>query len=391
MTVFTRCCRVPSMPSILKLRGGAQRCLRSFRQNCIVPSQSRIASLTICRRILALRRGVGTAGWAESATLARILTYGEPQLEPARKASCFWPCRASELSRRGRPSHRHRPPLWPGRGRAHRARAWPALGQRRRAPLPSSASAGRAAARPHDRTRLGALDDAERLFSHVAAAPLRTDVLAGRPRRALEAAQPRIRPGAVAGRNDYLVENFTAIGRNPTDVELMMFAQANSEHCRHKIFNADLCHRRRGQGTKFAVRHDPRHPQAHPHGTLVAYSDNSSVIEGRRPGFIPDRQPSLRLHAEPTHILMKVETHNHPTAISPFPAHPPARAAKSATKAPPAAARAPKAGLTGFTVSNLNIPDLYPAVGSTRLQQALAHCLGPANHAGWPDWRRGVQ
>lgn len=118
---------------------------------------------------------------------------------------------------------------------------------------------------------------------------------------------------------DYLLENYQALKRNPSDVELMMFAQANSEHCRHKIFNADFIIDGVAQDKSlFAMIRDTH--AAHPEGTVVAYKDNASVIEGapiRR--FYPNADKrQYDFHTEDTHILMKVETHNHPTAIAPF-------------------------------------------------------------------------
>ena len=96
---------------------------------------------------------------------------------------------------------------------------------------------------------------------------------------ALERANAALGLALAADEIDYLDASFRALGRDPTDVELMMFAQANSEHCRHKIFNAELDRRRRAAGEE-PVRDDPRHARAHPQGTVVAYSDNAAVIEG---------------------------------------------------------------------------------------------------------------
>ena len=119
---------------------------------------------------------------------------------------------------------------------------------------------------------------------------------------------------------DYLEEQYTRINKNPTDVELMMFAQVNSEHCRHKIFNADwLIDGQEQEHSLFRMIRET-HKQ-NPDGTLVAYSDNSSVLEGSvSERFFPDAQTKeYHGHEEPIHILCKVETHNHPTAISPYP------------------------------------------------------------------------
>ena len=145
---------------------------------------------------------------------------------------------------------------------------------------------------------------------------------------------------------DYLVDAFTQLGqRNPTDVELMMFAQANSEHCRHKIFNADFTID--GEASPLSmfgmIRHTEQCAAAHRGGLR---SDNAAVMEGGRSNAFGCRRASparagLR-RAREAHVLMKVETHNHPPRSRPFPARPPAPAARSATRAPPAAARSPR-------------------------------------------------
>src|SRR6185295_5011260 len=118
---------------------------------------------------------------------------------------------------------------------------------------------------------------------------------------------------------DYLAENFTRMGRDPTDVELMILAQANSEHCRHKIFNARWVID--GIARDASLFGMIRHTHAvSPQRTVVAYSDNSAVIEGGVASrFYPDSDGRYCSHPEETHIVVKVETHNHPTAIAPFP------------------------------------------------------------------------
>ena len=118
---------------------------------------------------------------------------------------------------------------------------------------------------------------------------------------------------------DYLRNAYERLGRDPTDAELTMFAQANSEHCRHKIFNADwiIDGEPQRQSLFAMIRHTHA---AHPEGTLVAYSDNAAVMQGREAQrFYPGADGVYRAHAELTHTVMKCETHNHPTAISPFP------------------------------------------------------------------------
>jgi phosphoribosylformylglycinamidine synthase len=156
---------------------------------------------------------------------------------------------------------------------------------------------------------------------------------------------------------DYLVSAFEGLGRNPTDVELMMFAQANSEHCRHKIFNADwtIDGVREGRTLFGMIRNTT---QQHPDGILSAYSDNASVIEGF-PNRIFRRDPETGLYdyvEEDAHILMKVETHNHPTAISPHPGAATGSGGEIRDEGATGRGSTPKAGLTGFSVSHLKVP-----------------------------------
>lgn len=200
------------------------------------------------------------------------------------------------------------------------------------------------------------LAEAEQLFRHVPPRELaRVDVLGG-GRLALEAANKSLGLALSDDELDYLVENFTHIGRNPTDVELMMFAQANSEHCRHKIFNADWVIDGAAQAKSlFGMIRDTH--AAHPEGTVVAYSDNSSVIEGATiDRFYPRAGGSYGYSSELTHVLMKVETHNHPTAISPFPGAATGSGGEIRDEGATGTGSKPKAGLCGFSVSNLNIP-----------------------------------
>src|SRR5262249_39929974 len=118
---------------------------------------------------------------------------------------------------------------------------------------------------------------------------------------------------------EYLERYFVRIARNPTDVELMMFAQANSEHCRHKIFNANwVIDGHRIPQTLFGMIRSTH--AKHPRGTLVAYADNAAIVEGGETArFYPRGGGEYGYAAEPAHAVLKVETHNHPTAISPFP------------------------------------------------------------------------
>jgi phosphoribosylformylglycinamidine synthase len=200
------------------------------------------------------------------------------------------------------------------------------------------------------------LADVDQLFRHVPPRELTAvDVLGGR-RAALEAANRDLGLALSDDELDYLVDNFTRIGRNPTDVELMMFAQANSEHCRHKIFNAAWVIDGAAQAKSlFGMIRDTH--AAHPEGTVVAYSDNSSVIEGATiDRFYPRVDGSYAYSKELTHVLMKVETHNHPTAISPFPGAATGSGGEIRDEGATGIGSKPKAGLCGFSVSNLNIP-----------------------------------
>ena len=155
----------------------------------------------------------------------------------------------------------------------------------------------------------------------------------------------------------YLVESFTSLGRNPTDAELMMFAQANSEHCRHKIFNADWVIDGEGlDSSLFGMIRETHNAQ--PQGTLVAYDDNAAVIggfEGRR--FMADPVTGAYHYTpEAINIQIKVETHNHPTAISPFPGAATGAGGEIRDEGATGNGAKPKAGLCGFSVSNLRIP-----------------------------------
>ena len=198
--------------------------------------------------------------------------------------------------------------------------------------------------------------DAARLFVHSPPRPVRRIALAG-GRAALEQANREMGLALSAEEIDYLLESFARLGRDPTDAELMMFAQANSEHCRHKIFNARwiIDGGERPESLFAMIRYTH---ECHPQGVLSAYRDNAAVIEGS-PGvrYFPDpRTGAYRHSAEPIDILMKVETHNHPTAISPFPGAATGSGGEIRDEGATGRGAKPKAGLTGFTVSNLAIP-----------------------------------
>ncbi|NIA00238.1 phosphoribosylformylglycinamidine synthase [Massilia sp. CCM 8734] len=225
----------------------------------------------------------------------------------------------------------------------------------------TDAETGAVAALLHDRMTESVLrnaDQASDLFRELEARPLESVDVIGAGRHALEKANTELGLAMSDDEIDYLFQAFSTAGRNPTDVELMMFAQANSEHCRHKIFNADWIVDGISQlKTLFQMIKNTHELQ--PKGTIVAYSDNSSIMEGATVmRFYPrgaghEYAPSTEL----THTLMKVETHNHPTAISPFPGASTGAGGEIRDEGATGRGAKPKAGLTGFTVSNLMIPD----------------------------------
>ncbi|MFI3247053.1 MAG: phosphoribosylformylglycinamidine synthase, partial [Ferrimonas sp.] len=181
------------------------------------------------------------------------------------------------------------------------------------------------------------------------------DVLTG-GRAALEQANRTLGLALAEDEIDYLLASFTKLGRNPNDVELYMFAQANSEHCRHKIFNADWVIDGEPQPKSLFKMIKNTFEQT-PEQVLSAYSDNAAVMVGSNAGrFFADADGTYRYHQEPVHILMKVETHNHPTAISPYPGAATGSGGEIRDEGATGRGSKPKAGLTGFTVSNLNIP-----------------------------------
>ena len=201
------------------------------------------------------------------------------------------------------------------------------------------------------------VDDTDALFTHTEPAPFAIVDILGGGRSALEAANIELGLALSADEIDYLVENFNALGRNPVDIELMMFAQANSEHCRHKIFNASwIIDGQAQENTLFGMIRESW--KASPEGILSAYNDNAAVAEGFEvQRFFPD--PGTRHytpHAEAGHRVMKVETHNHPTAISPFPGAATGSGGEIRDEGATGRGAKPKAGLCGFSVSNLRIP-----------------------------------
>ena len=256
----------------------------------------------------------------------------------------------------------------------------------------------------HDRMTesvLATRAEAGQLFTALDAQPMAfVDVLGG-SRAALEAANTAWGLALADDEIDYLVSAFQGLARNPTDVELMMFAQANSEHCRHKIFNAQFTIDGVAQEKSLfgMIRHTE---QVAPHHTIVAYSDNASIMEGSqverfvaKMGSSADgvSAASYQKTSATHHVLMKVETHNHPTAISPFPGASTGAGGEIRDEGATGRGSKPKAGLTGFTVSKLwgglsDTPGGKPAHIASPLQIMTEGPLGGAafnNEFGRPN------
>ncbi|NDO72985.1 phosphoribosylformylglycinamidine synthase [Shewanella sp. SE1] len=211
----------------------------------------------------------------------------------------------------------------------------------------------------HDRMMEVVLDSfeaADMLFARTEPKPFVSVNILGEGRRALEIANREMGLALADDEIDYLVTNFLRLERNPNDIELMMFAQANSEHCRHKIFNADWIIDGEVQ-PKSLFKMIKNTYEKTPDYVLSAYKDNAAVMTGFEAGrFFPDSDGVYRYHTEPMHILMKVETHNHPTAISPYPGAATGSGGEIRDEGATGRGSKPKAGLTGFSVSNLKIP-----------------------------------
>ncbi len=216
------------------------------------------------------------------------------------------------------------------------------------------------AAELHDRmmeTVFTAEADAAQLFEHNQPAPVQSVDLLGEGRQALIDANVRLGLALAEDEIDYLQDAFTRLGRNPNDIELYMFAQANSEHCRHKIFNADWVIDGEQQ-PKSLFKMIKNTFEKTPDYVLSAYKDNAAVMEGSDVGrFFADHENGrYDFHQEAAHILMKVETHNHPTAISPWPGAATGSGGEIRDEGATGRGAKPKAGLVGFSVSNLRIP-----------------------------------
>ncbi len=216
------------------------------------------------------------------------------------------------------------------------------------------------AAKLHDRMTQVIFNDLEStdvLFRHDAPRPMTSVPVLAQGRAALVEANRTLGLALAEDEIDYLVKAFMAVGRDPNDVELMMFAQANSEHCRHKIFNAswEIDGEKRDRSLFQMIKNTY---QLHREGILSAYQDNAAVLTGTRGGrfFVDPKTGEYAAHEEDIHILCKVETHNHPTAISPFPGAATGSGGEIRDEGATGCGAKPKVGLTGFTVSNLRLP-----------------------------------
>ena len=212
----------------------------------------------------------------------------------------------------------------------------------------------------HDRMTeavIDSIESANALYQTLEDRPLSRIPVLSEGRSALEKANQKLGLALSDDEVSYLTENFIRLERNPSDVELIMFAQANSEHCRHKIFNSSWTIDGDDQERSLFAMIRNTH-QLQPEGTIVAYSDNSAVMVGCESETWAPQGPHQQYEKDTrlVHTLMKVETHNHPTAIAPFPGASTGAGGEIRDEGATGIGGRPKAGLTGFSVSNLNIP-----------------------------------
>ncbi|RQO52848.1 phosphoribosylformylglycinamidine synthase [Variovorax sp. KBW07] len=303
-------------------------------------------------------------GQADRDRFAALLTYGEPFEAPAKAATSVvvtprlgtvspWASKATDIAHNCGLALRRVERVT----QYHLKLKAPLIGK---APVLEGDALAAAAGPLHDRMTesvLATVEQAASLFSELPAQPMaQVDVQAG-GRAALEAANTGFGLALAEDEIDYLVEAFTRLGRNPSDVELMMFAQANSEHCRHKIFNANFTIDGVAQPQSLfsMIRHTEKQNPQH---TVIAYADNASVMEGNNIERFVARaggsgEQGYQKESALSHVLMKVETHNHPTAISPFPGASTGAGGEIRDEGATGRGSRPKAGLTGFTVSRL--------------------------------------
>ncbi|XAH25996.1 phosphoribosylformylglycinamidine synthase [Xylophilus sp. GW821-FHT01B05] len=356
----------PTSPAITSFDGG--NALSDFRARQLLPQLQAIHPRIsgIAARFLHLVLSDATPSDAERSRLAALLTYGDPYSGPDSGSTIVvaprlgtvspWASKATDIAHNCGLALRRVERLVEYRVTLSK----PLLGK---AQLDDAQTVA-IATLLHDRmTESAFLDRAEAaaLFTELQPAPMaHVDVLGG-GRQALEQANVQFGLALAEDEIDYLVKAFTGLQRNPTDVELMMFAQANSEHCRHKIFNAQFTIDGVAQDKSLFGMIRNTHQLA-PQHTVVAYSDNASVMEGHtverflaKSASSPGAAwaSSYKKDSSLQHVLMKVETHNHPTAISPFPGASTGAGGEIRDEGATGRGSKPKAGLTGFTVSRL--------------------------------------
>ncbi|MBO9646223.1 MAG: phosphoribosylformylglycinamidine synthase, partial [Pseudacidovorax sp.] len=359
-------------PVVTIFEGGAA--LSDFRARQLLPRlqavDARINAITA--RFVHLVLSDAEMDAAARERFAALLTYGEPfdagaapqgttlVVSPRLGTVSPWASKATDIARNCGLALRRVERVT----QYHVGLKAPLLG---RAPVLDATALAQVAGLLHDRMTesvLPGVDGAAALFAELPPQPMaHVDVLGG-GRAALVEANTTFGLALAEDEIDYLVDAFGKLGRNPTDVELMMFAQANSEHCRHKIFNADFTidGERQPMSLFGMIRHTHK---TNPQHTVIAYSDNASVMEGHAiERFVARSElgadaPTYAKEAALHHVLMKVETHNHPTAISPFPGASTGAGGEIRDEGATGRGSKPKAGLTGFTVSKL-----WPEEGS---------------------------
>ncbi len=351
-------------PHVLRLDGGSA--LSAFRVERLVARLrgEGIAVRALLARHIHLVAATRTLEADEREKLDALLDYGNPAPAPSSKSETFvvlprlgtlspWASKATDIAHRCGLDVVQRIE----RGVVYDIDVRAGLLGRGRI---DGADRARVAALLHDRMTETVVDadfEMARLFDRVDAEPMRVVDLQARGRIALVEANDDWGLALSDDELDYLVDAFARLGRDPTDVELMMFAQANSEHCRHKIFNASWTIDGMPQErTLFAmIRHTEA---ASPRGTIVAYADNAAIMEGAfAERWFPDREGLWRGRLEPVHVVMKVETHNHPTGIAPFAGAAPGAGGAIRAAGAPGRGATPTAGRAGVAVSNLYLPD----------------------------------
>ncbi|MGN8077624.1 phosphoribosylformylglycinamidine synthase [Variovorax sp. 22077] len=317
-------------------------------------------------------------GAADRERFAALLTYGDPFEAPAKAGASVvvtprlgtvspWASKATDIAHNCGLALRRVERVT----QYHLKLKAPLIGK---APVLEGDALAAVAGPLHDRMTesvLATVEQAASLFSELPAQPMAQVDVQGGGRAALVAANTGFGLALAEDEIDYLVDAFTRLGRNPSDVELMMFAQANSEHCRHKIFNANFTIDGQAQPQSLfsMIRNTEK---LNPQHTVVAYADNASIMEGTTiERFVPAHgSQSYQKDSALSHVLMKVETHNHPTAISPFPGASTGAGGEIRDEGATGRGSKPKAGLTGFTVSKL-----WPEEGSYGKPEHIASPL----------------